>query len=104
MAIVMGMWGYGFLINPALSGYLAAPLRQYPDSNLVELLDSFLNLTANPFLLPNLAGCLFCLSAYFCVSAFVDETLPGDKIEPFELGNFVPSFCQRAAIVRTVSS
>ena len=104
MAIVMGMWGYGFLINPALSGYLSDPIRQYPESNFIELLDSFLNLTANPFLLPNLAGCLFCLSAYFCVNSFVDETLPADKIESFEVGNFVPSCCKRSAIVRTVSS
>ena len=97
MAIVMGMWGYGFLINPAISGYLADPVRQYPDSNFVESLDSFLNLTANPFLLPNLFGCFFCLLAYFFVSAFVDETLPADKIEPFQWRHFVPSFCKRTA-------
>ena len=49
MAIVMGMWGCGFLINPALSGYLADPV--------VELLDSVFSLRAkNPFLLPNVLG------------------------------------------------
>jgi len=74
--------GYGFLLNPALGGYLADPVRQYPDSQLVEALDSFLDLTANPFLLPNLVGGILCLSAYFLVSAFVEETLPADQIEP----------------------
>mmetsp|Transcript_12320 Transcript_12320/g.22226 ORF Transcript_12320/g.22226 Transcript_12320/m.22226 type:complete len:625 (-) Transcript_12320:380-2254(-) len=104
MAIVMGMWGYGFLVNPAFSGYLADPMKQYPNSNFVLFLDSSLNLTDNPFLLPNLAGCVFCLSAYFCVRAFVEETLPQNKIQPFKV--LVPSCCRRAApaIVRTVSS
>merc|ERR1712157_64504 len=31
MGIVMGMWGWGFLICPALSGALAEPVEQYPN-------------------------------------------------------------------------
>ena len=37
MAIVLGMWGYGFLINPAISGYLSDPIKQYPDSEFVKI-------------------------------------------------------------------
>lgn len=104
MAIVMGMWGYGFLINPAISGYLADPVRQYPTSSLVKALDSYLNLRTDPFLLPNLAGCIFCMLAYLSVNAHVDETLSPGKLEQFTWSNLVPAFCRRAEIVRTVSS
>lgn len=106
MAIVMGMWGYGFLVNPAISGYLADPMRQYPDSGVVDRLNSVLNLEANPFLLPNLVGCFFCLLAYFCVRTFVEETLPEDKIQPFEWRAFLPPVCRRATpnIIRNISS
>lgn len=83
-AIIMGAWGYGFLLNPALGGYLADPMSQYPDSKLFVWLDSFLNMTEYPFLLPNLVGGVFCLVACFLVSSFVEETLPSpDRVVNF---------------------
>jgi MFS family permease len=83
MGIVLGALHYGFLLNPALAGYLADPLMQYPSSRLVEVLDGILDLEAFPFLLPNLVGSVYCIVAYVLVWAFVEETLPADQIEPF---------------------
>lgn len=47
---------FGYPLNPAASGYLVAPVWKYPGSKLVGVLGIFFNLTANPFLLPNLVA------------------------------------------------
>jgi MFS family permease len=83
MAWVMGMWGWGFLVSPALSGALAEPIQQYPDIwdgdscessplcvGLKKLLTKF------PFLLPNLLGAILCVASLGAVFCFVPETLP----------------------------
>jgi MFS family permease len=77
MGLVMGMWGWGFLFSPALSGALAEPVRQYPNSELVRSFQGIL--AAYPFLLPNLVGALFCFATTFATFAFVHETLPEEK-------------------------
>merc|ERR1719491_116530 len=83
IGLVLGMWGYGFLINPAITGYLSDPIKQYPNSKLVEFFGTLLR--AFPFFLPNFVGCLFCLIAYILVLNFVEETLPLERRESFGL-------------------
>jgi MFS family permease len=79
MNIVMGMWGWGFLISPAIAGALAEPIRQYPDVAWLQngVLGSILS--KHPFLLPNLLGAALCLIGMTAVSLFVKETLPAEK-------------------------
>jgi MFS family permease len=79
MNIVMGMWGWGFLMSPAISGALAEPIRQYP--NAAWLQDGMVGdiLSEYPFLLPNLLGAVLCLIAMATVGLFVRETLPAKK-------------------------
>ena len=109
MAIVGGMWGYGFLINPAISGYLSDPVKQYPNSELVALVGS--PLTSFPFLLPNICGCLFCLVGFVLVHLFVEETLPLEKRRALRVPSVLP-WCGQSittttssiGIVRRVSS
>lgn len=83
MGLVIGMWGLGFLINPAITGYLSDPVKQFPDSHVVQVFEPLL--TAFPFLLPNIAGCLFCLIAYVLVHSFVEETLPPERRQSFTI-------------------
>jgi hypothetical protein len=75
---VMGMWGWGFLFSPALSGILAEPARQYPELGIVQSFHGFLS--TFPFLLPNLVSVLFCSAAFSAVWAFVPETLTSEKL------------------------
>ena len=109
MAIVGGMWGYGFLLNPAITGYLSDPVKQYPSSELVALAGS--PLTSFPFLLPNICGCLFCLVGFVLVHFFVEETLPMEKRRALRVPSVFPWWCGKstttmdsAGIVRRVSS
>lgn len=96
IAIVMGMWGYGFLLNPAISGYLSDPIKQYPGAAWVQWLDPILKLQENPFLLPNIMGCFICLIGLLLVHNFVEETLPETKRRSF--------FMRQSQIMRNVSS
>ncbi|CAJ1949636.1 unnamed protein product [Cylindrotheca closterium] len=108
MGIVIGMWGYGFLINPAIGGYLSDPVKQYPNTLFVEWFEPILS--RYPFLLPNVVGCLLCLVAFFMVGRFVQETLPEEKLRPFSLWASIKSKCslcfprQQPAFIRRVSS
>jgi Sugar (and other) transporter len=84
MGLVMGMWGWGFLISPAISGLTAEPLKQYPHVTWLQddhkawyyaLLQKF------PFLLPNVIGTILCLVALLSVCLFVPETLPKANVK-----------------------
>lgn len=77
MALVMGMWGWGFLFSPALSGALAEPVRQYPNAAWVQQFHGILS--KFPFLLPNIVAAIFCISAMVAVQLYVHETLPREK-------------------------
>jgi len=77
MGIVMGMWGWGFLICPVISGALAEPVRQYPNSTLVKKF--YFVLSSYPFLLPNLIGAILCLFSLVFVMYFIDETVANHK-------------------------
>lgn len=87
-SVILGMWGFGFLINPPISGYLSDPIKQYPGvefgSILRPILEDF------PFFLPNLVGCFVCLLGYVLVHNFVEETLPKDQRQQFRV---LPSVC-----------
>lgn len=102
MSIILGMWGYGMLINPAISGYLSDPVKQYPDvefgTTLRPVLEEF------PFLLPNLVGCFFCLIGYVLVHNFVEETLPEEKRQQFRLPSIFPCMKTDQTIMRNLSS
>ena len=101
LALILGMWGYGFLLNPAISGYLSDPVKQYPNSKVVETFAG--TLRSFPFLLPNLTGFLFCLIAYVLVDNFVDETLPPEKCQDFQWNSLFPC-CLQNHLLRSVSS
>jgi hypothetical protein len=73
----MGMWGWGFLFSPALSGILAEPVRQYPELGIVQSFHGVLS--SFPFLLPNLVSVLFCSAAFSAVWAFVFQRLSQAK-------------------------
>lgn len=77
MNIVMGMWGWGFLISPVVSGFLAEPFKQFSDKSFIAD-DSILSqlLHEYPFLLPNLLGTFQCLMGTILAQFFVNETLP----------------------------
>ena len=77
MNIVMGMWGWGFLISPVLSGILAEPATQYSET------DWFIDgtffgkwLREYPFVLPNLLGTILCVTSTALAQCFLHETLP----------------------------
>lgn len=102
MAIVLGMWGYGFLINPAISGYLSDPVKQYPDTECVKIFRPMLE--EYPFFLPNLVGFFFCLVGYVLIHKFVEETLPEEKRQQFRLPSILPFIKNDHPIIRNVSS
>ena len=80
MSTVVGFWGWGFLLSPALSGALADPIRQYPHAAVWQNTDSlaYRVLSKFPFFLPNLLGAFFCVCGTLTVAAFVRETLPAE--------------------------
>jgi len=80
MTFVIGMWGWGFLVSPAVAGALAEPVRQYPDSVWIQE-SNFLQ--AFPFVLPNLLGAGLCLFAVLAIKLFVRETLPETERHSF---------------------
>ena len=77
MNLVIGMWGWSFLVSPFVSGALADPVKQYPDAAwLREGTVAGDVLRDYPFLLPNLVGGAVCLLGTALIRLFVHETLP----------------------------
>ena len=73
----MGMWAWGFLLSPAISGFLSDPIRQYPDLGIwIEHKEIYQLLHSYPFFLPNLVSVLLCLIDFIAVMLLVPETLP----------------------------
>ncbi len=85
MAIVYGMRGYGFLLCPAITGFLSDPMKQYPESmaSTPSCVQSLL--LAYPFVLPNLVAFFLCWAAFRLVRNHVEETLPEEGRQPFFL-------------------
>ena len=77
MALVMGMWGWGFLVCPPISGALSEPVKQYPDSEFVQYFEPLFS--KYPFLLPNIVSVIFCIAGIISVYFYVDETLPEER-------------------------
>lgn len=77
MGLVMGMWGWGFLICPAISGLLSDPVLQYPDLPIVQRFQP--TFSKYPFLLPNLVSVILCLVGTLVVYLVIEETLPEAK-------------------------
>jgi MFS family permease len=88
MSLSMGMWAWGFLLSPAISGFLSDPIRQYPDLSIwTSLLSSqekrspiYQFLELHPFFLPNLISVLLCLIGLIAVAFWVPETLPSEDL------------------------
>jgi MFS family permease len=74
MGLVIGMRAWGYLLGPAIGGFLAEPLRQYPTWQFQNRL-----LTEYPFLLPNLFGSILCIIAAATVYCCIPETLEDNK-------------------------
>jgi len=74
MKLVMGMWGWGLLFFPLISGALTDPVRQYPSVDYVQKYQDFLE--TYPFFLPNAMGAFMCAFSALCVSIIVIEPLP----------------------------
>jgi MFS family permease len=99
MTMVIGMWGWGFLVSPALSGILAEPVKQYPGVEWLQR-EGIWNavLAKHPFLLPNLLAAIFCLIGVLVIRMFVPETLPfGQRRDPRLLLYDIGAWCQRSA-------
>jgi MFS family permease len=79
MGLVIGVRSYSYLLGPALGGFLAEPLQQYPNVSWLQNGWWAPLLERCPFLLPNLVVALICLSASLAVALFLEETLPASK-------------------------
>ena len=77
MSMSMGMWGWGFLLSPGISGFLSDPIRQYPQlQNILSNNDPlYVFLKRYPFFLPNIVSVFLCLIALVAVELWVPETL-----------------------------
>jgi MFS family permease len=82
MSMSMGMWAWGFLLSPAIAGFLSDPIKQFPNLNLWVSKDQTIYkvLESYPFLLPNLISVLLCLIDFIAVVLWVPETLPETDI------------------------
>ena len=84
MSLSMGMWAWGFLLSPAISGFVSDPIRQYEaffealkDTPLYTFFEKY------PFILPNLISVVLSLLCILAVKAYVPETLPdSDRRNP----------------------
>ena len=80
VGLVMSMRAWGFLIAPAIAGFLADPLLvrennndTFPNTLIFQMLQSY------PYLLPNLLGVILCWFTAIAVFSFVPETLEDCK-------------------------
>lgn len=87
MSLVMGMWGWGFLLCPGIAGFIANPVEQYPeqftDSNPLTPL-----LTSYPFLIPNVLATIFCVVGAGAALLCIKETLPPERIRHLSLTKY----------------
>lgn len=81
---VMSMRAYGFLIAPAVAGFLADPLNvrekgiAYPtntDDSMLHI-SCYKLLSKYPYLLPNLLGAVLCWASAMAVYLCIPETMP----------------------------
>ncbi|KAG7355152.1 major facilitator superfamily transporter [Nitzschia inconspicua] len=82
MSLSMGMWAWGFLFGPGISGFLSDPIRQYPKLDAWLWHDGIIYQTLKhfPFLLPSLVSVLLCLMDIIAVQVWVPETLPKEHL------------------------
>lgn len=82
MGMVVGMRAWGFLMSPAVGGWLAEPITQYPlvfAENTRSL--CYRVLEKYPFILPNLFGSLLCLGTALADECCIPETLPSAQLQ-----------------------
>ena len=98
---------FSLFLDPAISGYLSDPIKQYPNVEFGVVSNHIL--ATYPFLLPNILGSILCIIAYFLVDMFLDETLSKEKRQIFSIYDILPSCCCNCtksdnAMIRNVSS
>lgn len=71
---VFGMRGWGLLISPLVGGFLADPIKQFPNSRLATLYPEIL--AKYPYLLPNLVGTFICFVGLIAVALFIRNDEP----------------------------
>ena len=105
MSMSMGMWAWGFLLSPAIAGFLSDPIKQFPTFNLWVSKDQTIYkvLESYPFLLPNLISVLLCLIDFIAVVLWVPETLPETDIRsanmiPMDFWYWLRSFSSSSSI------
>ena len=86
MSLVLGMKGYGYLIGPALSACLSEPVILYPNTDIVRKFEPLLS--AYPFVLPNIVGCILCVISFAAVHFIVEEALMREKFQQEDGGDF----------------
>lgn len=89
MGLVLGMRSWSLLLGPAVAGFLAEPLQQYPHWETTAWQRTLL--TKYPFVLPNLVIALLCVLAATAVGILVPETL----VHRRSLWDDVQTWCQR---------
>jgi MFS family permease len=82
MSLSIGMWAWGFLLSPGISGFLSDPIRQYSQLDSWLSHDGFLyrSLKRFPFILPNLISVVLCFIDIVAVEMWVPETLPKEHL------------------------
>jgi MFS family permease len=113
MSLSMGMWAWGFLFSPGISGLLSDPIQQYPTIQKVLPKEGILYhvLERFPFVLPNLISVVLCLIDIVAVEWWVPETLPKEHLRSSTLmipdtyrwlkTVFCATFPYRSSIVET---
>lgn len=76
IGFVFGMRGWTFLFSPALGGFLADPVKQFPNWYISTHFTEFF--TTFPYILPNLVSVLLCLAGFITTALFVKETRPDE--------------------------
>lgn len=91
MGLVIGMRSWAMLVGPAVGGFLAEPLQQYPALKTLEWMQDsyFATLLARyPFILPNAVGALLCLIGAVSAGCILEETL--DEHARHDPNNLLP--------------
>jgi MFS family permease len=101
MSMSMGMWGWGFLLSPGISGFLSDPIRQYPQlQNILSNHDFiYVLLKRYPFFLPNLVSVFLCLIALIAVEIWVPETLQNRRNPRYMLHDLCYYLFKRTKLV-----
>jgi MFS family permease len=103
MGKVVGMRAFGFLMSPAIGGFLVSPIKQYPSRFGDTSSWCFHVLSKFPYILPSVVGSAMSIAAALTVRWYIPETLQQDShpVEfpgPCEVAQDASSFCSRVYV------